>query len=85
MGAVGEGTLDNGDGTRRDKVSGFKGLTEDGSSSHGPGMTRREAADYIAGMLDGLHAIADGANLTFVAYLLAMAKDEAQAEKSRED
>jgi hypothetical protein len=48
-------------------------------------MTRREAADYIAGMLDGLHTIADTANLPFVAYLLAMAKDEAQAEKARED
>lgn len=48
-------------------------------------MTRREAADYIAGMLDGLHSIADGANLQFVAYLLAMAKEEAQVEASRDD
>jgi hypothetical protein len=48
-------------------------------------MTRREAADYIAGMLDGLHRIANGANFPFIAYLLAMAMEEAQAEKSRED
>jgi hypothetical protein len=77
--------LANGDGTRRDKVPGTKGLTEDGSSRKPSDMTRREAADYIAGMLDGLHTIADTANLPFVAYLLAMAKDEAQAEKARED
>jgi hypothetical protein len=48
-------------------------------------MTRREAADYIAGMLDGLHSIAYAANLPFIAYLLAMAMEEAQAEKSRDE
>jgi hypothetical protein len=48
-------------------------------------MTRREAAEYIAGMLDGLHSIANAANLPFIAYLLAMAMEEAQVEKSRED
>lgn len=58
---------------------------EDGSSRTRSDLTRREAADYIAGMLDGLHSIADAANLPFVAYLLAMAREEAQAEKSRKD
>jgi hypothetical protein len=48
-------------------------------------MTRREAADYIAGMLDGLHSIAHAANLPFIAYLLAMAMEEAQAERSRDE
>ena len=75
----------NGHGTRRDKAPETKDLTEDGSSRTRSDMTRREAADYIAGMLDGLYSIADGANLQFVAYLLAMAKEEAQAEVSRED
>ncbi len=75
----------NGHGTRRNKTPGTKDLTEDGSSRTRSDMTRREAADYIAGMLDGLHSIADGANLQFVAYLLAMAKEEAQVEASRDD
>jgi hypothetical protein len=48
-------------------------------------MTRREAADDIAGMLDGLKSIAHDAGLSFVTNLLAMALEEAQAEKSRED
>jgi len=30
-------------------------------------MTRREAADYIAGLLDGLKSIAHDAGLSFVA------------------
>jgi hypothetical protein len=77
--------LANGDGTRRDKKPDTKDLTEDGTARARSDMTRREAADYIAGMLDGLHSIADAANLAFVAYLLAMAKEEAQAERARED
>jgi hypothetical protein len=48
-------------------------------------LSRREAAEYIAGLLDGLRAVADTAGLTFLTYLLAMALEEAQAEKSRED
>jgi hypothetical protein len=47
-------------------------------------MSRREAADYIAGMLDGLHEIAHRAELPFIAYLLAMALEEAQAERTQE-
>jgi len=48
-------------------------------------LNRREAAEYLAGLLDGLRSVADGAGLTFIAYLLAMALEEAQAEKARED
>jgi hypothetical protein len=48
-------------------------------------LTRHEAAAYIADMLGELKSIASGAGLTFVAYLLAMAKEEAQTAKSREE
>jgi hypothetical protein len=48
-------------------------------------LTRHEAAAYIADMLGELKSIANGAGLTFVAYLLAMAKEEAQTAKSREE
>jgi hypothetical protein len=70
--------LGNGRDTRGDGAPGSKG-------SGGSNMTRREAADYIAGMLDGLKSIAHDSGLSFVTYLLAMAMEEAQAEKSRED
>jgi len=55
--------------------------------TQGPGgdLTRHEAAAYIADMLGELKSIANGAGLTFVAYLLAMAKEEAQTAKSREE
>jgi len=46
-------------------------------------MTRREAAVYIPARW--VKSIAHDAGLSFVAYLLAMAMEEAQAEKSRED
>jgi hypothetical protein len=51
----------------------------------GGGLTRHEAAAYIADMLGVLKSIANGAGLTFVAYLLAMAKEEAQTAKSRKE
>jgi hypothetical protein len=40
-------------------------------------MTRREAADYIAALVDELKSIAQAAGLPLIAYLLAMAKEEA--------
>ena len=54
-----------------------------GSSGAGSNMTRREAAVYIPARW--VKSIAHDAGLSFVAYLLAMAMEEAQAEKSRED
>jgi hypothetical protein len=41
----------------------------------GGDLTRHEAAAYIADMLGELKSIANGAGLTFLAYLLAMAKE----------
>jgi hypothetical protein len=48
-------------------------------------MTRREAADYIAALVDKLKSIAQAAGLPLIAYLLAMAKEEAHLERSRQD
>ncbi len=47
--------------------------------------TRQEAAEYIASMLDSLKLLAQDAQLTFLAYLIGMALEEAQDEKSRRD
>lgn len=54
-----------------------------GSSTDGSDMTRREAADYIATLVEELKSIAQAAGLPLIAYLLAMAKEEAQLERSR--
>ena len=51
----------------------------------GSDMTRREAADYIAALVDELKSIAQAAGLPMIAYLLAMAKEEAQVERARDD
>ena len=52
---------------------------------NGSEMTRREAADYIATLVDELKSIAQAAGLPLIAYLLAMAKEEAQVERARDD
>jgi hypothetical protein len=48
-------------------------------------MTRREAADYIATLVEELKSIAQAAGLPLIAYLLAMAKEEAQLKRSRKE
>jgi hypothetical protein len=48
-------------------------------------LTRQETAEYIASMLDSLKLLAQDAQLTFLAYLIGMALEEAQDEKSRRD
>ena len=45
-------------------------------------MTRREAADYIATLVEELKSIVQAAGLPLIAYLLAMAKEEAQLERA---
>lgn len=86
MDMAGEAHLSNGGETTPHRAPGSKDAPPPGGSSGGgSNMTRREAADYVAGMLDGLKSIAHEAGLPFIAYLLAMAMEEAQAEKSRED
>jgi hypothetical protein len=57
----------------------------EGPPINGSDMTRREAADYIATLVDELKSIAQAAGLPLIAYLLAMAKEEAQVERARED
>jgi hypothetical protein len=52
----------------------------------GPGdsseLTHREAAEYIASMLDGLHLVAKSAEMPFLAYLLDVAREEANSQKA---
>jgi hypothetical protein len=43
----------------------------------------REAAEYIAAMLDGLRLVAHQAQLPFLSYLLSVALEEANSEKRK--
>jgi hypothetical protein len=45
-------------------------------------MSRLEAAEYIASLLASLKAVASGAQLPFLAYLISVALEEANLEKS---
>ena len=54
-----------------------------GPSGGNGDFTRQEAAEYIASLLDGLRSTAQDAQLSFLAYLISMALEEAQAEKER--
>ena len=53
-----------------------------GPSGEGRDLTRKEAAEYIASMLEGLRAVAHGAQMPFLAYLLNVALEEANNEKT---
>lgn len=52
------------------------------ASGEGSEPTRQEALDYIASLLDGLRLVAHQAQLPFLAYLISVALEEANAEKS---
>jgi hypothetical protein len=48
-------------------------------------LSTREAAEYIAFMLEGLRLVALQAELPFLAYLLSVALEEAHSEKTEQD
>jgi hypothetical protein len=56
-----------------------------GSSREGPELTRQEAADYIASLLEGMRLVAQNAQMPFLAYLLNVALEEANNEKTNRD
>jgi hypothetical protein len=53
-----------------------------GPSLDGQELTRKEAADYIASLLEGLRLVAHNSQLQFLAYLINIALEEANNEKS---
>lgn len=48
-------------------------------------LTHREAAEYIASMLEGLHEVAKSAEMRFLAYLIDVAREEAKSQKANRD
>ncbi len=53
-----------------------------GTPSSMPRMTREEAAEYIASLLDGLRVVAHNAELPFLGYLISVALEEAKSAKA---
>jgi hypothetical protein len=51
-------------------------------SSYGQDLTHQEAAEYIASLLEGLKQIANSARMPFLAYLINVAIEEANNEKT---
>ena len=54
-----------------------------GSFGEGSEPSRQEAAEYIASLLEGLRRVAHESQLPFLAYLISVALEEANSEKSR--
>jgi len=56
-----------------------------GASSPGEGLelSDQEAAEYIASILEGLTQVASSARMSFLAYLINIALEEAKTEKTR--
>ena len=57
------------------------------ASPPGDGSTpsQKEAAEYIASMLEGLARVAGSAGMPFLAYLINVALEEAKVEKATHD
>ncbi|XSG82352.1 MAG: hypothetical protein ACPW61_00800 [Methyloligella sp. ZOD6] len=77
-------------GPRRSKNPGGKPSSrkKEGVSARGDKrlrLERADAADYLAGMLKGSMDVARGAEMRFLAYLIEVAMQEAQDEKTRSD
>lgn len=49
-----------------------------------PGRSPKEAAEYIAALLEGLRKVALQSQLPFLAYLLTVALEEANIEKGKQ-
>ena len=54
-----------------------------GSVQEGSEPNRKEAAEYIATLLDGLRQVSQQADLPFLGYLISVALEEANTEKSK--
>ena len=83
--AVGEGA--NGRETRRNEMAGSNAQPPASAAPRGDGSApkRQEAAEYISSLLEGLRVVAHQGQLPFLAYLIGVALEEANIEKSERD
>ena len=56
-----------------------------GPPGDGPEPSKKEAAEYIASMLEGLVRVANSASMPFLAYLINVALEQAKSEKTNRD
>ena len=54
-------------------------------AGNGPELTRPEAAAYISSLLEGLRSVASTGQMPFLAYLINIALEEANNEKTNRD
>ena len=66
-------------------LGGGSPLGDDGPRNEGLEPSHHEAAEYIASMLEALQQLAGSAKMTFLAYLINVALEEARIEKAKRD
>jgi hypothetical protein len=55
------------------------------SAGNAPELTRQEGAEYIASLLEGLRSVASSGQMPFLAYLINVAWEEANNERTNRD
>ena len=63
-------------------MTGTRARPPAGPSTDGTDLTHQEAAEYVASMLEGLRLVAQNAQMPFLAYLINVALEEANSEKT---
>jgi hypothetical protein len=66
-------------------MAGTRAKPPAGGASLASEPTHQEAAEYIASMLEGLHSVAKSAEMSFLAYLIDIALEEAKSQKRHLD
>jgi hypothetical protein len=66
-------------------MGGGSSMGDENSAGEAPELSHREAADYVASMLDGLRQVANSARMPFLAYLISVALEEAKSEQAKPD
>jgi hypothetical protein len=66
-------------------MGGGSSICDENSIGEAPELSHREAAEYVASMLDGLRQVASSAKMPFLTYLISVALEEAKAEQAKRD
>ncbi len=66
-------------------MGGGSSIGDESPDGEVPEPSHREAAEYIASMLDGLRQVASSARMPFLTYLINVALEEAKSEQAKRD
>jgi len=64
-------------------MGGGSSIGDESPTGEVPELSQREAAEYVASMLDGLRQAASSAKMPFLAYLISVALEEAKSEQAK--